>query len=594
MWYLIEQLAPFLLLAGLAGGLAGWCWHCMRRAEAVDRLRLERDQLRAQASGLIGRNGVVTPLNARSREVEAELEALRFRADQSAQNAADYQRAFENLKDVTDARIQDLEAQIAGMQSAPREAVIDMTPLKTRIADLEAALNEARARSDDADALRARLSLLEAEAASPKGPSVEDRAQMWRSRWLEARVHHLEGEQAHALLQPGEDPRVPGLEQELNAARAQIVDLEAQLRARPDAEDELNRNRWRARYFEARTAYLEDEARKPIPAPEPVIVEKLIDPVVSAEEQETLNRNRWRMRYLEARQTYLNRQNEHALTLVRERDDKVAEYELLLEEAEKERDAALARVNDLDPRLAELAKAREEAVARLSELERELAEADAATRAAKDESAPMRTEIASLRQQIAAVHAERARIAEMEGALTLARSEHSRARARVAELEAELASLRAQPMADPEENARLRWRARYLDNRISFLEQSLAQATRAPTVAPGPRSEEFAPLQPAGAEVRPAGLPAARNGAPDDLRLIDGVGPRVESTLNSLGVYHFDQIAAWTPANVDWIERYLAFKGRVGRERWVEQAQALSRGDDAGEARRRYLEGENV
>ncbi|KAF0175161.1 MAG: hypothetical protein FD160_3194 [Caulobacteraceae bacterium] len=75
--------------------------------------------------------------------------------------------------------------------------------------------------------------------------------------------------------------------------------------------------------------------------------------------------------------------------------------------------------------------------------------------------------------------------------------------------------------------------------------------------------------------------------------MIAGVGPRIESTLNSLGVYHFDQIAQWTPANIDWIERYLAFKGRIGREKWIEQAKALARGEET-EGRRRYLEGEHV
>jgi hypothetical protein len=58
-------------------------------------------------------------------------------------------------------------------------------------------------------------------------------------------------------------------------------------------------------------------------------------------------------------------------------------------------------------------------------------------------------------------------------------------------------------------------------------------------------------------------------GEVDDLLKIKGVGPKIKEILNSLGIYHFRQIAAWTP---DQIEEKIDFKGRVARERWVEQA----------------------
>jgi NADH-quinone oxidoreductase subunit E len=78
---------------------------------------------------------------------------------------------------------------------------------------------------------------------------------------------------------------------------------------------------------------------------------------------------------------------------------------------------------------------------------------------------------------------------------------------------------------------------------------------------------------------RPASLPAARGGAPDDLTLIDGVSLLQHSTLNSLGIYHFDQIAAWSPGNVAWVDHYLRLRGRIVDEDWVTQAQALARGE---------------
>jgi predicted flap endonuclease-1-like 5' DNA nuclease len=75
---------------------------------------------------------------------------------------------------------------------------------------------------------------------------------------------------------------------------------------------------------------------------------------------------------------------------------------------------------------------------------------------------------------------------------------------------------------------------------------------------------------------RPAGLAAARNAAPDDLKVIKGVGPQNEQRLHALGIFHFEQIANWTPANVEWVGSYLAFPGRIEREEWIEQARELA------------------
>jgi NADH-quinone oxidoreductase subunit E len=72
---------------------------------------------------------------------------------------------------------------------------------------------------------------------------------------------------------------------------------------------------------------------------------------------------------------------------------------------------------------------------------------------------------------------------------------------------------------------------------------------------------------------RPAGLEGPRGGKADDLKLIVGIGPKLEKLCHSLGYYHFDQIAAWTEAEVAWVDDNLeGFKGRVTRDRWVAQA----------------------
>ena len=71
-------------------------------------------------------------------------------------------------------------------------------------------------------------------------------------------------------------------------------------------------------------------------------------------------------------------------------------------------------------------------------------------------------------------------------------------------------------------------------------------------------------------------LSAPRANGADDLKQIKGIGPRLEAMLNDLGVYHLDQIAAWSAANIVWVDRQLAAKGRISRERWVEQARAIT------------------
>ncbi len=74
---------------------------------------------------------------------------------------------------------------------------------------------------------------------------------------------------------------------------------------------------------------------------------------------------------------------------------------------------------------------------------------------------------------------------------------------------------------------------------------------------------------------RPLALEAPRGGGPDDLQRIKGVGPVNEKRLHALGVFHFDQIAAWGRSEIRWVGTYLSFPGRIDRERWVVQAANL-------------------
>ncbi|MEZ5773816.1 MAG: NADH-quinone oxidoreductase subunit NuoE [Hyphomicrobiaceae bacterium] len=78
---------------------------------------------------------------------------------------------------------------------------------------------------------------------------------------------------------------------------------------------------------------------------------------------------------------------------------------------------------------------------------------------------------------------------------------------------------------------------------------------------------------------RPELVASPRGGKGDDLTLIWGVADKLQEKLNAMGIWHFDQIAKWTPENVAWFEAELSgFAGRVARDKWIEQCQKLATG----------------
>lgn len=165
--------------------------------------------------------------------------------------------------------------------------------------------------------------------------------------------------------------------------------------------------------------------------------------------------------------------------------------------------------------------------------------------------------------------------------------------------------------------ARESWKARYFEARARYLEHhagliahaasaSLASAeveaktalptnadfTPSPAAAMSPADLETAVLA-AGDGAKPAGIPAAQDGGPDDLREIGGIGPKNEAWLHSQGIFHFWQIATWTPPDIAWISRNLPnFGRRVYRENWVAQAARLARGEMT-DAKRKYEDGKH-
>jgi predicted flap endonuclease-1-like 5' DNA nuclease len=69
----------------------------------------------------------------------------------------------------------------------------------------------------------------------------------------------------------------------------------------------------------------------------------------------------------------------------------------------------------------------------------------------------------------------------------------------------------------------------------------------------------------------------------DDFVLLKGIGPKLAELLHARGFTRFAQLAHFTAEEVDLLDRKLGpFAGRIKRDRIVEQAAYLARGDVDG------------
>lgn len=180
------------------------------------------------------------------------------------------------------------------------------------------------------------------------------------------------------------------------------------------------------------------------------------------------------------------------------------------------------------------------------------AEADAAERAAEEEAA---------RKAVEAAQQEEAAKAEADR--------------KAAEAEAEAARAAEEEAARAEEAA------------------TASVAATASAAASGEDYDGDGVVEGVNEGTRPSGLDAPRDGSADDLKMIKGIGPKLEKLCNSLGFWHFDQVAGWSSDEVAWVDANLqGFKGRVSRDKWVEQARTLASGGETEFSKR--VEGGDV
>lgn len=101
-----------------------------------------------------------------------------------------------------------------------------------------------------------------------------------------------------------------------------------------------------------------------------------------------------------------------------------------------------------------------------------------------------------------------------------------------------------------------------------------------PLAKPAPTPVEIPAAPVPTPAAKPAALEGPRDGLPDDLTKIKGIGAKMETLCNALGFWHYDQIASWTAQEIAWVDDNLeGFKGRVSRDKWVDQAKAYTATD---------------
>ena len=194
--------------------------------------------------------------------------------------------------------------------------------------------------------------------------------------------------------------------------------------------------------------------------------------------------------------------------------------------------------------------------------------------------------------EIAAANADNREIREKLTASEFALQDCGRARAeleartaelgaRIAELEPaseQLATAQARVAELEQDVEQERQRRHELRDEFTRIETQLARHSYPGADGVGPSMalhESPMPFVGQSPDQAPAISDAGTPFRPDDLKQIKGIGPVLEKRLNALGIHTIAQIAELDDANLNRVDAVLNFKGRIQRERWVEQAQAM-------------------
>lgn len=118
-----------------------------------------------------------------------------------------------------------------------------------------------------------------------------------------------------------------------------------------------------------------------------------------------------------------------------------------------------------------------------------------------------------------------------------------------------------------------------MDIRAENIRRATEQAAPARKTAK-PKLTVVSTKAPTERDTKPAAVakakPAARSRKANDLKLIAGIGPKLEQVLNEKGVRTFADIAAWSDQDIARLDAELGIDGRILRDDWVGQAKVLA------------------
>ena len=236
------------------------------------------------------------------------------------------------------------------------------------------------------------------------------------------------------------------------------------------------------------------------------------------------------------------------------------------------------RISDLNGEVRRQISLREESAAEsaaerqaLARAEERIAETQAELSGALMQNDQLRAEHWELRRSLAIATGQHQRPVEtitdtsaLEEALATAEQALEEDRARQSALEAELRAVRAERDAEAGQVAALRAEL------AATVERPGESQPQAPAVQVTPPRKRIAQI------LREAQVDGAvQRTVSDDLTAINGIGPILRRKLQDLGITNLRQIAAMSPDDVERVDAVLNFKGRIDRERWIEQARDI-------------------
>lgn len=559
MVWLVSHIWALLGIALLGGLFVGWAFRGLLLVGRLRRAEVERDV-------------TVTELEHARQEIEGLYAAQRRQPA-----AADGEAAPVSPEDAR--RVTELETELAALK-AEQERLRASAGSDQGMGAGAAIAATAGAVAGGAAVLTGRP---DDDAAAEAVAGLDAEKLQWRNRYLESRVRVLEG-QVHAHLtqgapaEAGEGPAEPApaapsviapVAPATETAAAPVID-----------ETELDKLRWQTRYLRQRLALFEAQAAAPATA------EKAAEPRASGETiDEELARLRWRNRYLEGRLAYLEEaadaELEPALT------DAAPEAAPKADETAPEAVAPSGPAPKMpsvpaeaapEPDAPEVAEPDTGPTPELPADPAPSAEVADTLAAASDAAEPTgepasEPEPAPVADPGAASEPEPAAPEPVQGTNPLTTGGFSGFGGGFGGFSPQP----AQPGPEPEDTAAPETPA----DPVAPTPEPMGEATAEAGETGDADDDAVEKAVPGVDAVEPERLDKPRNGAPDDLTRIDGIGPRIRDILNGLGIWHFDQIAGWSEANEAWVDNELSFSGRVRQEAWVSQAKALLEGGEA-------------